>query len=178
MRAHDINEGPPPGGPFDLIHARLLLIHLPRCREVLASLVDALAPGGWLVVGELTDRPLEVLSAPSDADQELFRRMQYLSLEVVSPAVGMHWPWAGEVDGAMVDAGLVDVQARELSRTTVGGSPGCRLHRNLNMQAEPLLRKAGATDGELARYRELMLDPRFRAWFHQFVCTWGRKQHG
>jgi hypothetical protein len=37
------------------------------------------------------------------------------------------------------------------------------------------LRQAGATAEELTRYRELMRDPGFRAWFYQFVCTRGRK---
>ncbi|MBB4929210.1 2-polyprenyl-3-methyl-5-hydroxy-6-metoxy-1,4-benzoquinol methylase [Lipingzhangella halophila] len=51
---HDVNEGLPDKGPFDVIHTRLLLVHLKRRRELLAQLIDALAPGGWLVIGEFT----------------------------------------------------------------------------------------------------------------------------
>jgi 2-polyprenyl-3-methyl-5-hydroxy-6-metoxy-1,4-benzoquinol methylase len=39
-----------PAGRYDLIHARLVLSHLPQRRDVLARLVQALRPGGWLVV--------------------------------------------------------------------------------------------------------------------------------
>lgn len=178
VHRHDINEGLPDDGPFDLIHARLVLTHLPRREEVFGMLVDALAPGGWLVTGDISDRPLRVLAAPSDADRELWTRMLHLSHEVVSPARGISWTWAHEAEARMAAAGLTGIEAVEYSRTTVGGDAGCLLHRNLNAQAEPALRQAGATDAELVRYRELMVDPGFRAWFYQFVCTRGRKSVG
>lgn len=175
VHQHDLNDGLPDDGPFDLIHARLTLLHLSRREEVFARLVRALAPGGWLVVGEYSDRPLTALAAPSPADLTLWARMQHLSHDVVGKARGISLGWAHEVDSRMTAAGLVDVKAVEYSKTTAGGEVGCLLHANLNIQAEPALRHAGATGTELARYRELMHDPRFRAWFYQFVCTRGRK---
>jgi hypothetical protein len=30
VRRHDVGLDPPPVGPFDLVHARLLLVHVPR----------------------------------------------------------------------------------------------------------------------------------------------------
>lgn len=175
VHRHDITDGLPDDRTYDLIHARAVLLHLPRREEVFATLVGALAPGGRLVLGELTSRPLTVLSAPTPQDAELWTRMQHLSHEVVSPAAGISFTWGREVDARMTAAGLVDVEGRAYSRTTTGGSPGCLLHRNLNTQAEPLLRQAGATDDELSRYRELMLDPSFRAWFYELVYTRGRR---
>jgi SAM-dependent methyltransferase len=51
FRAHDLSAaGAVPGGPFDLVYARLLLFHLPQRVEVLSRLWDAVAPGGHLVV--------------------------------------------------------------------------------------------------------------------------------
>ncbi|WP_436530979.1 class I SAM-dependent methyltransferase [Actinoplanes sp. HUAS TT8] len=48
---HDLTaDDPVPGGPYDLVHARLLLFHTPRQAEVLRRLWDAVAPGGHLVV--------------------------------------------------------------------------------------------------------------------------------
>lgn len=60
----DINSGLPVSGPFDLIHARLLLMHLSRRREILRTLVEALAPGGWLMIADLSDRLPLATSAP------------------------------------------------------------------------------------------------------------------
>ena len=51
---HDITRDPLPQ-QYDLIHTRLVLVHLPRPLDVLFKLVDALAPGGWLLVEEYDD---------------------------------------------------------------------------------------------------------------------------
>lgn len=42
-----------PGTGFDLIHTRMLLVHLPTREKFLEELVAALRPGGWLLVEEL-----------------------------------------------------------------------------------------------------------------------------
>lgn len=175
VHRHDIVDGLPVDGPFDLIHARLVLVHLPQREKVFETLVNALAPGGWLVLGEFSGRPLKVVSAPTDEDRTLWERMMYLSHEVLGPTRGIDFDWAHKVQGRMEQAGLANVQAMEYSETTTGGGDGCLLHRNLNQQAEPLLLGLGATPTELSRYRDLMLDPRFRAWFYQFVCTAGQR---
>lgn len=49
VREHDITRDEV-AGPFDLIHARAVLQHLPERDAVLDTLVAALAPGGWLVI--------------------------------------------------------------------------------------------------------------------------------
>src|SRR5215218_1537769 len=46
---HDVTSDPLPEGAFDLIHARLVLVHLREWACVLERLVAALKPGGWLV---------------------------------------------------------------------------------------------------------------------------------
>lgn len=72
---------------------------------------------------------------------------QHLSHEVVGRARGISFGWVHEVDSRMTAAGLVDVKSVEYSRTTAGGEVGCLPHANLNRQAEPALRQAGATGG-------------------------------
>ena len=49
---HDITRDPLPEGAFDLVHTRMVLIHLPERDAVLQRLVAALKPGGWLVCEE------------------------------------------------------------------------------------------------------------------------------
>jgi SAM-dependent methyltransferase len=175
VHRHDINDGLPVDGPFQLIHTRLLLMHLPRRVEILQTLVDALAPGGWLVIGDVSGRPQWVLSTTSIADEQLFDRVQDIAHNIVARDGGISSEWAHEVDRHMAEAGLTNLHGVEHSQTTAGGTTGCLLHRNLVMQTETTLLRTGLTAEELARYRDLMLDPRFRAWFYQFVCTWGQK---
>ena len=61
----DVTATPLPRGQFDLIHARLLLEHLPQRDDVLASLAEGLAPGGWLLVEDLDWATAEVIDPPS-----------------------------------------------------------------------------------------------------------------
>jgi SAM-dependent methyltransferase len=70
FHAHDLTAGGPiPGAPFDLVYARLLLFHLPQRRAVLATLWDAVAPGGHLVVQDYDLRTVDVLPALDSVDE-------------------------------------------------------------------------------------------------------------
>jgi SAM-dependent methyltransferase len=50
VRRHDVTTGAPETAAFDLVHARLVIEHLPDPRAAVANLAAALRPGGWLVV--------------------------------------------------------------------------------------------------------------------------------
>jgi SAM-dependent methyltransferase len=61
VQRHDVALDPFPDGPFDLVHARLVLVHVPDRDAALANMVSALRPGGWLLV-EDADPALQPLS--------------------------------------------------------------------------------------------------------------------
>ena len=171
---HDINDGAP-DGPYDLIHARLVLMHLSRRKEILGSLAQSLSPGGWLVIGEYIGPQGRVLSSPSAEDAALFDRVQQVAHHVVARGLGVSYEWARQVDGLMVQSGLTEVETVEHQPTAAGGSLGCLLSLNYVQQLTDHLVGAGFTVEELRRYAELMHDPRFRAWFYPFVSTRGRR---
>src|SRR5215813_2214984 len=58
VRQHDIRNEPLPEREFDLVHARLLLIHLPERELALKRMVAALKPGGWIVLEEFDEPSL------------------------------------------------------------------------------------------------------------------------
>jgi ubiquinone/menaquinone biosynthesis C-methylase UbiE len=58
-----------PGGPYDLVYARLLLYHLPQRSAVLRGLWDAVAPGGHLLVQDYDLRAISVLPALASVDE-------------------------------------------------------------------------------------------------------------
>jgi SAM-dependent methyltransferase len=170
---HDLQRGLPVRGPFDLIHARLVLLHLPNRRELLRELVAALAPGGWLVLGEFSGAPLSVLTAADPADAALFTRViDALSTDLVRH--GVDFDWARQAHAAAAAAGLARVHTVEHTESWAGGG-GCRLHAaNVAHLADRLI-ELGVSEPELARFQELMDDPRFCARSWQFVCTRGQR---
>ncbi|GAB3715340.1 class I SAM-dependent methyltransferase [Nocardiopsis nanhaiensis] len=175
VHRHDVNEGLPESGPFDVIHTRLLLMHLKRRRDILAELVDALAPGGWLVVGDFTRPPTDPVSAPSPTDAELFHRVVSTGIDQVARPAGQDYAWGHRVDSEMIAAGLTNVDTMGYTSTAYGGSTGCLLYSVYLSQIDAPLRAKGLTGDELRRFHELMLDPRMRIWFFPFLCTRGQK---
>lgn len=77
VRRHDVGSEPPPGGHFDLVHARLVLVHVPQRDRALTNMVTALKPGGWLLL-EDADPTLQPLVCPDECgpEQELANRLK------------------------------------------------------------------------------------------------------
>ncbi len=172
----DVRHQPaPPGGPFHLAHARLLLTHVPQRREVLNTIVDAVRPGGWVVIGEFdASPPPPVLAALSDDDALLYRRVIETFLGVLT-GHGADLGWARQVHAAMLDAGLTQVHTVEHAESWAGGGNGIRLHEVNAVQKQDELLDTGLTAADLARFRQLIRDPRFACMSYRFVCAVGRK---
>ncbi|MGS2616205.1 class I SAM-dependent methyltransferase [Micromonospora sp. LZ34] len=178
VRRHDVRSEPPPGDAFDLIHARLVLLHLPERRRVLATLAGALAPGGWLVVEEFDcTAPLRVLTAPSDDAAKLFAQVTDAMLGILQ-SHGADLAWAQDVHAELAAAGLVDVDTVTHSRSWPGGSTGASLYVTNSRQLEPELLDAGLSAGQLEAFRKLLRDPGFAVMSYQFVSARGRRPAG
>lgn len=64
VRVHDVGAEEPPGEGFDLVHARLVLVHVPDRERVLDSMIRALRPDGTLLIEDAT-LPSSPCSAPT-----------------------------------------------------------------------------------------------------------------
>ena len=65
VRRHDVTRDAPPSETFDLVHARLVLVHLEDRAAALQRMIDVLRPGGWLVL-EDADPGLQPLACPDE----------------------------------------------------------------------------------------------------------------
>jgi SAM-dependent methyltransferase len=66
VRCQNIVTEPLEEGIYDLVHAKILLLHLPEREQVLQQLVAALRPGGVLLVEEADIRSIQTCDPPSD----------------------------------------------------------------------------------------------------------------
>lgn len=176
---HDlVNESLPPG-EWDLIHARLLLIHLPQRHEILRRLAGALAPGGALVIEEFeTTFRKGVLVAPTPADAAAYDAYHAALVEQVLPDCGNDPAWAGHVHAAMLAAGLTAVDTEVHARSWAGGTPGALLVTANIAQQRARFRRAGLSDETLDRVVALMSDPRMVVRGHLVYSTIGRRPAG
>jgi SAM-dependent methyltransferase len=77
VRVHDLGAQEPPGEGFDLVHARLALVHVTDRARALRSMVQALRPGGRILV-EDADPALQPLLCPDEygPEQQLANRLR------------------------------------------------------------------------------------------------------
>lgn len=61
----DIGKTPLEEGAYDLVHVKILLMHLPDRERILEELVAALRPGGYLLVEEADIRSIQRVDPPS-----------------------------------------------------------------------------------------------------------------
>jgi SAM-dependent methyltransferase len=108
---HEVGVDPVPGGKFDLVHARLLLVHLPHRAEALASLAGALRPGGWLVI-EDADTALQPLACLDEygPEQRLANRVQ-VAFRSLMAARGADLAFGRTLPRLLREAGMESVRA-------------------------------------------------------------------
>ncbi|MEJ2854436.1 MULTISPECIES: class I SAM-dependent methyltransferase [unclassified Saccharothrix] len=171
---HDVVADPLPEGEFDLVHARLVLRHLPERDDVLAKLTGALRPGGWLQVDEFDNTYAPVLLAPDADAARLYEKFLAAKDEVFADA-GVDGAYGRRVAAAMTAVGLVDVDPVPVVQPWRPDSPAVRLLVHLTHQLRDRLVTAGLTDAELRRVRDLLSHPGFRACSSVFYSVQGRR---
>jgi SAM-dependent methyltransferase len=176
--AHDITTDPVPGGrKKDFVHARLLLNHLSSRREVLGTLVSALAPDGVLLTEDFYSHPPNewVAYCPDPDDAALLRDFHAAYLAVLD-AHGNSRAWSTQAHAAMLDEGLIDVETIVSSRSWRGGQPGgCELLTAGLAQLRDELVAQGVKPAELDRVQALFADPRVEFHGHHLYSTSGRR---
>lgn len=173
--AHDLTAEPIPDGPYDVIHSRLVLHHLPSRREILRRLVQALAPGGVLINEDWAgDHPDEVLAAaPTPEAAELYTLYLRIAGEKAFAASGTDRGWARRVHQGMMDEGLVNVSTVITATSWTGGSMGARMTAAIADQVRDKLLAAGMTVEQLEQLRELLDDPRLAVFTFPLYSTAG-----
>lgn len=178
VRRHDVLADPPPeAGTFDLVHARLVLVHLPDRARALATMVAALRPGGRLLV-EDADTALQPLACLDDRGpaQRRANRLRDAVRELLTRR-GADLRYGRTLPGALREAGLVDVAAAGffpvggracdgLEAATVRHVRGELLAAGLAEDAEIDAHLAAVDAGEL----DLTLAP--------LISAWGRRPAG
>jgi SAM-dependent methyltransferase len=120
VRRHDIVTDELETDAFDLIHARMVLEHIPERDRVVGRLVGALRPGGWLVLEDF-DWGMAG-AAPGCSGGELFDRVQEAALRLLD-AAGYSDRYGRVLPVALSAAGLVEVGAEGRVHVGVPGSP-------------------------------------------------------
>jgi len=122
-----------PDGPFDLIHTRAVLMHIPARDRLLPELVGRLRPGGTLVIEEADFHSFEA------TESSLYRDVWRLFGEITRDRAGMDARWARGMAARLAGLGLTDVRSDAHTNIFRGGSPEAEFFRVTFLQARELL---------------------------------------
>lgn len=152
VRRHDLLSDPLPHDSFDLVHARLLLMHLPSRLEALRRLVAAARPGGWVVAMD----PDFTTVALSPTNRTWERAWSAFNDALV--AGGWDPRYGARLYGDLRAVGLVDVQAHFLAGCEPGGSLRARVLSLTFERLRERMVRLGADREEIDEARRLLED--------------------
>jgi SAM-dependent methyltransferase len=159
QRRNVITDGLP-GDGYDLIHARLLLMHLPTREKFLEEMAAALRPGGWLLIEEMDTFPFSTLG------EGVFAEV-WEAVAAAFEAAGACPTFGRKLPLLFDQAGLQAVEAGCEVPTCRGGSPFANLLMASAAQVGPLLAARGFTEAKLAELGREVADP--TRWFSGFA---------
>ena len=176
VRVHDIVTDKLPEGAYDLIHARLVLIWLPSRLAVLDKLIEALRPGGWLLIEDYDTRLVPAESAARDPSVAAkFAKMKDALLELMTRR-GVAHTYARELHHRLRERGLIQVESHGAIAAFAGGSPGADLQQANFRQVHKAAIEAGlVTEAEFEEVMLLLSDPQFTAFTPTMFSAMGRR---
>ena len=174
VERHDVGIDPPPDGMFDLVHARLVLVHVRQRDRALAAMASVLRPGGRLLVEE-ADPALQPLVCLEDVGiaEQLANRLK-TAFRTLMADRGVDLAYGRTLPRRLREAGLSEVGADAYFPIT---GPACRdLERATIAQIRGRLVAAGlATDREIDQHLANLSAGLIDAATSPLVSAWGRK---
>lgn len=174
VRVHDVGAEEPPGDGFDLVHARLVLVHVPDRERALRSMIQALRPGGRLLI-EDADPALQPLICPDEHGpaQRLANRLRQGFRKLLAER-GADLAYGRKVPRLLREAGLREVEADAYFPVA---SPACTaLEAATVRQIRGRLIAAGlATDEEIDQHLANVEAGDMDLVTAPMISAWGRK---
>jgi 2-polyprenyl-3-methyl-5-hydroxy-6-metoxy-1,4-benzoquinol methylase len=172
---HDITCDPLPKHAFDLIHTRMMLIHLPERDEVLRRLAAALKPGGWLLAEEFDG--LSLLADPTISPGEVVSKTHH-AMQRLNKDRGVDGRYGRLLVGRFRTLGLAEIAAEGHIFMVQKGSAAARLLRaSYELRRAAMLQAGYLTQEEFDRDMESMEDSRFLTPSPILWTAWGRRGH-
>lgn len=168
---HDVAVDPLPEAEFDLIHARLVLVHVPERLVAIRRLVQALRPGGWLLIEDADATTVHSCFDPQTDDEHLANRIREGLIGMLDGR-GVDPAFARKLPRLLREVGLVDIAGDAY----LPMADGVRLleRANLLQLQEMFLERGIVTKEELEHFLALLDDPAFLLAGIFLIAAWGR----
>jgi SAM-dependent methyltransferase len=178
VRVHDISSDPLEASAYDVIHARMVLEHLPSRLDVLHELFAALRPGGRLLVEDVDCHDL--FSVP----QFVFLEPEHLAawLQAMSPvfvkalgATDFDGDFGRELPRHLAAAGFDDVDADYRIPFIRGGTPAADYVALSLVQLAPAFIASGMSEDDIGTFTQALGEPDTMLTWLTMVSAWARR---
>ncbi len=169
---HDVAAEPAPAAGFDLVHARLVVMHLADRGAALAAMTGALRPGGWLLL-EDADLSLQPLACPDETGpaEQLANKIRRASFGLR----GDNLAFGRTLPRLLRGVGLTEVGAD--AYLPLAGPDSAQLEQTMiERQRDRLLAAGLLTAAEIDRHLADVAAGRLDLTTFTVVSAWGRKE--
>jgi SAM-dependent methyltransferase len=171
---HDVAADPPPEGSFDLVHARLVLVHVPERDTALVNMVSALRPGGILLV-EDADPALQPLSCLEElGPAEVLANRLRRGFRSLLAERGVDLAYGRSLPRRLRGAGLVQVAADAAFPLSNPASNHLET-ATINLIRDQLLDHGIATEDEITRHLANVASGLLDLAQPPMISCWGRR---
>ena len=171
---HNIVTDPLPEASFDLVHTRLVLLHIPQREQALERMITALKPDGWLVVEEYDSASMP--PDPAASPGEVLLRTHVAMMRLFEDA-GVHRRYGRLLFARLRAHGLVNVGAEARAFMFEHGSPGASmLKTNYHQLRAAMIDSHYITPRQFDEDLAQLDDPNFIMPSGILWSAWGRRQ--
>jgi len=173
VRALDLVAESIPTGPWDVIHERLVLQHIPERLDVLSRLVDALAPGGVLLLEDFDTGVVRTVDR-SGPDHELIERAAHAFNRLLGTRGGIS-DFAVDALRILRGHGLEGTGASGYMSIDHGGTGWANVQAANARQVRDGIIGQGITPEDVDRFLEVLADPDTIVGSSVLISSWGRR---
>jgi ubiquinone/menaquinone biosynthesis C-methylase UbiE len=175
IRQHNILKDDLETGYYNLVHCRCLLMHLSEPEEGLRRMVNAVRPGGWLVIEEL-DAGSFLSADITNPSAAIFTYAQRVGNDFLLKRGTMDPYFGRRVRSLIEQIGFADIGHEGWTCINRGGEPEARFTlMTIQVIGKSMITAGMATQEQLDSLQRLLLDPNFYYPAGTLFAAWGRR---
>ena len=164
---HDITTNDPLPGPFDLVHSRALLAHLPERQAVVERMAALLRPGGWIVIEDVDFASLGALDPNPVFERVLAAMATYME------GAGIDRHTGRKLRRMLVASGVTGVVSEGRVHSIDGSNPMAWL--TFETLGPRLVATGLVTQADVDAALTMSRDPSFEVVTPIMFLAWGRR---
>jgi len=173
VQAHNIGSDPLPDAKFDLIHTRLVLMHMRERDTALARMVSSLKVGGWLLVEEYDS--CSIPPDPALSSGEVLLQTHVAMLRLLEDG-GVNRRYGRLLPGLLRKSGLARLGASAQLFMWQSGSAGIAMMRaNFEQLREAMIGANYITPLQFEEDLARLTNPSFMTPSSMLWSAWGRR---